>query len=202
MKRSHILRALAVAYVAAEFFTPGVGVIQGQAQSANLSNGPASTLPLPTYSGPFEASQGQTYLNNLVVSLNRTLGVSMPVAANTPNMGALQASQTGSPVVLTVVSAPGQTVDANAGIALAPNGKGNITLFYGLSGSTGTIGFGSAFEQQAANGVDRCPGSVGSSQYMAPNQGGAGLGSGGTTVTGFVPYTDWLGRTHKLVACG
>lgn len=176
------------------------------AQVPNLSNGPASTLPLPMYGGPFEASQGQLYLNNLIVSLNNTLAGTIftglqnnTTAVNMPTLGA---GTTGQPVILGVTNVPGHTADANAGIAINPNGNGNVTLNYQQSTARGVLAFGSSYQWIAGNGVDACPGSKGGAAYIGAASGSPGLVQGGATVTGHIPVQDWLGRYHKVPACG
>lgn len=207
-----LLRWLGGAYVIAELlFTPGIGLVQtnsAAAQVPNLSNAPAPQWPLPNYTGPYEASQGQFYMNNLVASLNQLFqGYSgLQNGSGSTQMLGVSASSGSNPIVLAPANAPGQFANANVGIALQPTGNGNITLFYSSSGgyptTGGVLAFGNTTSVIKANGIDRCPGNTGGAQFINNPPGTVGMTTGGTVVTKYLVVQDWLGRSFKVPGCG
>ena len=194
-----LIRALGIAWVIAEFFlTPSMGLVQSHAQSAQFQ---AFPYPIP-YIVPQQCQVpgACSDLNAVVQQLDQFFGPYFPQPSGTiANVPTFNPSAAGLPVIL---GASG--TDANINIALSPKGNGDVVLFYGNVAATGLLSFANVSSWVAGNGVDRCPGSVGSSQYSASPFGGSvpGLTTTGTTVTGYIPVQDWLGRTHKLVACG
>ena len=150
----------------------------------------AQTLPMPLLKGPLDPSQTLATLNSLIVQINNVLvpifGFSTTSAGPVVNTISLLGGVAGANAVIGLQ--PG--TDPSSGITIDPNGSGNIQLF-GQS-DTGSLKFGNAAAFVPTGTLIACPG--------VPPGKSAPVGVS-TVVTGFVPFKDWLGRSHAWAAC-
>ncbi len=153
-----------------------------------LSTG-AMAAVVPLVRGPQDPGALNQTLNQVIQSINGILspltGGTAPVVAGS-NSIALNPGVPGQPAQIALQSGG----DANAGIQINPNGSGNIILFG--QGDTGLLQFANATSFIPATSLIACPG--------VPAGKGAPIGVS-TTVTGFTPIKDWLGRTHAWPTC-
>lgn len=150
----------------------------------------AQTLPFQNLRGPLDPSQTLATLNSLINAMNGVLvpalGASASSAGPSVNVIGMTGGTTG--VNANIGLQPG--ANPNAGITINPNGSGTIQLFG--DGDTGTLKFGNQTNFVLAKTLVACPG--------VPAGSAAPLGVS-TVVTGFVPFKDWLGRSHAWAAC-
>jgi hypothetical protein len=151
--------------------------------------------PIPLLRGPLDPGAMQGTLNLIIQEINNILIPLFPQQPGTEvNFFELNPGLTGQPVVLALQ--PGG--DANAAIAIQPNGNGNVVLFgQGLAGqqSLARLQIGNQSSWVPTAGLTSCPG-TGNSNSKA-----TALGVG-PTVTGFFLMVDWLGRQHAVAGCG
>jgi len=147
----------------------------------------AQTLPIPLFSpSQLQIPATGTDFNSLIVRINATLQPTLVSPSGAVNLISLTGGLTGTPAIIGLQ--PG--ADSNAGIQINPNGSGNIILFG--QADTGVLQFGSQAMFVPATSLIACPGvPAGKSAPMGVS----------TTVTGFTPIKDWLGRTHSWPTC-
>lgn len=163
-----------------------------RAEAASVATVNPQQLQIPATGGDF---------NNLINSINAILspltGGPGPAGTGVNSISLIPAA-TGGVASITLRSGG----DTNAGIAITPNGNGNVVLFGApgqpgqpwASSSTGMLQFGNATGFIKANALAPCPG-------MATNRPPM-LGIPTTVVTGFFQVQDWLGFVYAVPACG
>lgn len=160
------------------------------ARAASVPSVNSQQLQIPATGADFNAVIQN--INNILAPLTGGFGAQQ---ANALSLGSAPSGSTA-----TITLQPG--ADANAAIAITPNGNGNVVLFGApgqpgqpwASNSTGMLQFGNAAGFIKANGFAPCPG-------MATNRPPM-LGIPATVVTGFFMVQDWLGFQYAVPACG
>ncbi len=180
------LRYLAVSYVAFEFLTPSIGIVQTHAQSGQVGvlNFGTSPAPIPYIVGPVDPGNGQANLNSVIQEIDNVLGISFPQVTGAVNFPTLGESVSGGPIV---IGASG--TDTNIGISIQPTGSGNISL--GSQFGTGTLQFASVTSFAPLVGMGTCPG-------VATNRAPIGMTD---HIRGYFLMKDWLGRSYGVGAC-
>ncbi len=184
-----LLRAFLVLLVALDFFDPAHGLIDAQSAAAQ-----ANAPPIPLLRAPVDPGTAQGTFNLVIQEINNILVPNFPAPVGAVNFTNMVGSVTGQPVVIGLQAGG----DANASIAIQPNGNGNVVLFgQGLAGqnSLARLQIGNASSWVKTAGLDACPGTG------RANSQATALGVG-PTVTGFFLMQDWLGRTHAIAGCG
>ena len=176
-----LLRAFLVLLVALDFLDPAHGLIDAESAAAQ-----SSQPPIPLLRGPLDPGAMQGTLNLIIQEINGILVPLIPGSPVTPvNFLSLTPGATGTPAVLTLQ--PG--ADANASIAIQPNGNGNVILM-GQS-NMGVVQFGNQASFVSAPGLSPYPGGV---------PGAAALQGVKNTVQGVLLVKDWLGVTRGVPA--
>jgi hypothetical protein len=147
-------------------------------------------FPIPPFTGPNDPSQLRAYLNTLVSEINAVLGPVVPAQPGSTNLITLGGTPTGggNPAIsLTTTS------DGNAGIAIQPNGRGNIVLFDPGVAGAGLLQFADTASFAPATGLAACPG-----MPTIAKKTNFGVDD---HVDGYFIVQDWLGRSHGMPAC-
>ncbi len=188
------LKAALIGVVALDFLTPAgplpIFTADSEARASSVPLVNPQQLQIPSIG---------IDLNAIITSINVILSpLTGGAGAGGVNQISLTSGATGLPAQIALQ--PG--ADANAALAIVPNGNGNIMLFGApgqpgqpwASSSTGVLQFGNAAGFIKANGFAPCPG-------MATNRPPM-LGIPATVVTGFFQVQDWLGFQYAVPACG
>lgn len=162
---------------------------------ATLSAASAFAASVPLVTGPQDVSQLRGTLNTIINNINAIITPMIPNVPNAVNIVVLLPAATGGVVI---VSPGGQGSDANAPLGLSGAGNGNIILFAGHTTSTGIVQFANSTSWRPAPGLGTCPGG----NMKANTKGAHGLVDGPhSSVRGFIPVSDWLGRVRWLPGC-